>query len=134
MQILHLEKIQTCWHYTGVLVAKENRISDPRRDFFEQGAVLHPCFVQNEFVVNADDRVLEAHKVLAGQVHEVLFVDEEVIYMGLLVLFLVSVYRKLSAVITLVCVLCRIHLPVRERLDITPLRNHPNIRRPKSAS
>ena len=39
--------------------------------------------------------MLEAHKVLAGQVDEVLFFDEVVIYMGLLVLFLIYIYKEL---------------------------------------
>ena len=29
----------------SVLVTEENRSSDPRRDFFEQGAVLQPSFI-----------------------------------------------------------------------------------------
>ena len=29
----------------SVLVTKENRSSDPRRDLFEQGAVAQPCFI-----------------------------------------------------------------------------------------
>ena len=62
--------------------------------FFELVAVLQPSFIQGEFVVKTDNRVLEANEVLTRDVDKVLFVSKEVIYMGLLVLFLVNVYKE----------------------------------------
>ena len=41
------------------------------------------------------DRVLETHKELIGEVDKVLLVEDEVINMGLLVLFLIYIYKEL---------------------------------------
>ena len=62
--------------------------------FFELVAILQPSFIQDKLVVQPDNGVLEAHEVLTRNVDKILFVNLEIINMGLLVLFLVNIYKE----------------------------------------